>query len=250
MYKLAVTTSQPTLVSRAKQWALQLGVPYLPHLVGGVDCVLVVQIDRLLLREVASGVQISVDFLEGQAAYRVHSACRAESHLLARSVGLHKRRGLSILDATAGLGRDGVLLARLGGHLTLVERHPVIFALLDDGLRRAAQAPWFKAMTIQWRHAQSLDFLEGAKTYDVIYLDPMFPARRKTARVKKDMHMLGALLGPDSDIEPLFLLALKRAKMRVVVKRPRLSGPIIERGPKVDVTFQGKRCRFDVYLCH
>jgi 16S rRNA (guanine1516-N2)-methyltransferase len=46
-----------------------------------------------------------------------------------------------VIDGTAGLGKDAFVLAGLGCKVTLVERHPVVVALLADGLARAWQDP-------------------------------------------------------------------------------------------------------------
>ena len=61
--------------------------------------------------------------------------------LLARAVGLNKQRDLRILDATAGLGRDGFTLAALGARVTMSERNKTIAALLHDAQRRALLDP-------------------------------------------------------------------------------------------------------------
>ncbi|BBI63969.1 hypothetical protein HSBAA_52750 [Vreelandella sulfidaeris] len=45
----------------------------------------------------------------------------------------------SIVDATAGLGRDAFVLASLGAQVLLIERVAAIAALLEDGLKRASR---------------------------------------------------------------------------------------------------------------
>jgi 16S rRNA (guanine1516-N2)-methyltransferase len=47
----------------------------------------------------------------------------------------------TIIDATAGFGKDSLLLASLGCHITLLERSPLVAAMLADGWQRAAQEP-------------------------------------------------------------------------------------------------------------
>ena len=61
--------------------------------------------------------------------------------LLARAAGLQKHPAPLLLDATAGLGRDGFTLAWLGARVTMLERHPQIAALLQDAHRRALVDP-------------------------------------------------------------------------------------------------------------
>ena len=48
------------------------------------------------------------------------------------------RAGLSVVDATAGFGHDGLRMAAAGHRVTALERDPVMHAFLRDGLRRLA----------------------------------------------------------------------------------------------------------------
>ncbi|MCP4232737.1 MAG: class I SAM-dependent methyltransferase, partial [Aestuariibacter sp.] len=81
--------------------------------------------------------------------------------------------------------------------------------------------------------------------YDCIYLDPMFPAHKSTAKPGKDMQLLQKLTH-NLDIEACFELALTKAGNRVVVKRPLKSKPFTDR--RVDMSYREKTIRFDVYL--
>jgi 16S rRNA (guanine1516-N2)-methyltransferase len=80
----------------------------------------------------------------------------------------------------------------------------------------------------------------------VIYLDPMFPPRQKSALVKKEMRVLHDLVGADTDAEQLFDAARATSIRRIVVKRPRIA-PALSRVP-ASHNFCGKSNRFDVYL--
>src|SRR5690606_31731336 len=134
-----------------------------------------------------------------------------------------------VLDLPAGLGRDAFVLASLGCAVQLVERSPIVFALLEDGLTRARQFAAEQDQELaqilarmQAYRAQAADYLQGlADDVDVIYLDPMFPERDKTADVKKEMRAFHSLVGRDEDAGDLLSLALQKARYRVVVKRPR-----------------------------
>jgi 16S rRNA (guanine1516-N2)-methyltransferase len=81
---------------------------------------------------------------------------------------------------------------------------------------------------------------------DIIYLDPMFPARQKSAQVKKEMVLLQRLLPPEQDTLSLFRQALACAAKRVVVKRPRLASNLADQAPSYSIT--GKSSRFDIYV--
>jgi 16S rRNA (guanine1516-N2)-methyltransferase len=158
--------------------------------------------------------------------------------LLGRACGLERGSRLQILDATAGLGIDGLALSRRGAVVHLVERDPVLWALLKDLLRRLREPD------VELTLNDSKRLLEEEGDYDVVYLDPMFPHRRKSALPGKRMQYLGALLDQsapfDMDVLPL---AQSRARSRVVLKR-RLKDPV-EMPP--DWTLRGRTVRYDVY---
>ena len=88
--------------------------------------------------------------------------------------------------------------------------------------------------------AQSL----GAAT--VIYMDPMFPERKKAAAVKKEAMMLQYLSAANDGGESLMNWAWQQAVDRIVVKRP-VKAPVLgER--KVSFALSGKSVRFDVFV--
>jgi 16S rRNA (guanine1516-N2)-methyltransferase len=193
--------------------------------------------------EAVKQVPVSVDFTSGAARHRQQYG-GGRSQAIARAVGLHQRRSLSVLDATAGLGRDAFVLASLGATVYLLERHPVVRLLLSDGLARARTSgdPVFDRMMLL---DGSMDQLSLDTAPDVVYLDPMFPERRSKAAVKKDMAMFHQLVGADLDADTLLAPALNLAQRRVVVKRPRVAPVLAAREPNLALT--GKSSRFDIY---
>jgi 16S rRNA (guanine1516-N2)-methyltransferase len=155
------------------------------------------------------------------------------------------------LDVTAGFGRDAFVLANLGCQVDMIERHPCIALLLDDALARAQRNPTISDIIARMSiyNADSADYLSSldeARYPDVIYMDPMYPSREKSALVKKDMRLLHQLAGPDMDSEQLLTLARKVAKKRVVVKRPK-SAPFIANA-KPSTCIESKNTRYDVYV--
>ncbi len=147
------------------------------------------------------------------------------------------------------MGRDGFVLASLGCEVTLVERQPLIAALLEDGLERARRDPDVAPIAARMRllGGNSADLMRvwDGEAPQVIYLDPMFPHRDKSALVKKEMRLFRPLVGDDLDAPALLQAALALASHRVVVKRPR-KAPIIE-GPKPGYSLEGKSSRYDIY---
>jgi 16S rRNA (guanine1516-N2)-methyltransferase len=152
-------------------------------------------------------------------------------------------KGLRILDVTAGWGRDATLLASFGAEVLMLERQPIMAALLADGLRRLPTSS--KVLSLIEIDAKSyLQTLEPANYPDVIYLDPMHPLRQKSALVKKDMQALQQLIGADIDALELLQLAITKMKQRVVVKWPQKLAPLLP--PQFSIN--GETIRFDVYL--
>lgn len=186
---------------------------------------------------------IRVDFLNGKMGYR---SKQLKNELMAKAVGIKGGFHPEIIDATAGLGRDAFLLASMGCRVIALEKNLIIAALLKDGLARAAESDATKNITLI--ETDAITYLESLeKAPDVIYLDPMFPSRKKSAKVKKEMQVLEALLGQE-DATALFEAALKKAKRRIVVKRPKDAPSLTNKKP--DIVYQGKTIRFDVYLIH
>lgn len=158
-----------------------------------------------------------------------------------------------VVDATAGLGEDSLLLAAAGHRVILFERDPAIAALLADGLRRAADDPRLVEATSRMRLIEG-DSIEGLTRIqelagvrpDVVLLDPMFPTRTKDARVKKKLQLLQHLEAPCDDEKELMNAALAAEPRKVVVKRP-IKGPLLA-GVKPSYSVSGKAVRFDVIV--
>ncbi|MDF7679737.1 16S rRNA (guanine(1516)-N(2))-methyltransferase RsmJ [Enterobacteriaceae bacterium ESL0689] len=191
---------------------------------------------------------IFVDFVNGALAYRrKFGGGRGEA--VARAVGIKGDYLPDVVDATAGLGRDAFVLAAVGCHVRMVERHPVVAALLDDGLARGYAdpeiGPWLR-QRLQLIHASSLQLLsEIVPRPQVVYLDPMFPHRNKSALVKKEMRVFQSLVGADQDADDLLAPARRLATKRVVVKRPDYAPPLAGVATVNAVATKGHR--FDIY---
>lgn len=189
---------------------------------------------------------IKVDFSAKKITYRRKLNQKTEN--LAKAIGIKTKP--HVLDATAGLGRDAFILASLECTVTMLEKSPIITALLQDGLERAAHDPDLTNVIARMQLIQTdnIKYMKQLKYHpDVVYLDPMFPVRKKSALVKKEMQILTALLEnePPDDEKLLLETARACAKKRVVVKRPRIAKPLDNQEPDFIIT--GKTCRFDVY---
>jgi len=197
---------------------------------------------------------LRAEFLRGPMGYRLRQG-GGRKQAVAKAVGLKKGKPApTVLDATAGLGRDAFVLAHLGCRVVAWERSPEIFALVEDALQRAEADAEIAAkldgrLTLQCGDAihelHRLSRLPLAQRPDVVYLDPMHPDRKSAGTVRKEMRLFRELLGEDSDAELLFAAARAAAVHRVVVKRPRLGEPI---AAGFDHQFMGNSTRFDLYL--
>ena len=231
----------------ARKLAREQGIPELPSggTSGAAEFLLQINVSDgsgLALhsvREPKTG-PVQVDFAAGAIQQRARDALRGQ-HLV-RAVG----SGLEVLDATAGLGRDAFLLASAGNRMHLLEREPAIYALLADGLRRAAADPDLAPIVERMRlHCVDFRNWNGERRYDVVYLDPMFPRPEKRARGKKEMVFLQRLAG-EGEESGLLARALGCARSRVVVKRPPREAWIDAKEPSF--SYRGRVSRYDVYL--
>ncbi|QEL57011.1 class I SAM-dependent methyltransferase [Chromobacterium paludis] len=208
--------------------------------------------ERLELLTTGKHGAVYAEFVEGAARHRREQG-GGRGQPVAKAVGLKGAKELPyVVDATAGLGRDSFVLATLGCRVTMVERSPVAAALLADALERALRDETTRdiAERMTLAHANSRDWLAGlpeAQRPDVVFVDPMFPdTDKKAAAAKKDMQAFQHVIGDDMDSAELLAAAIAAAKVRVVVKRPRLGAPIA--GVKPSAVLDGKSTRFDLYV--
>lgn len=197
-------------------------------------------------------LSVNVDFVQGANAHRLKFGGGLGQDI-AKAIGVSSAYRPSVVDATAGLGRDAFVLASLGCQVVAQERHPVVAALLADGLQRAALdadiAPIAARIHLQFGSSQDLltAINEPNLQPDVVYLDPMFVHDDKqNALVKKDMQAFRSLVGQDMDADQLLAKALSHARCRVVVKRARKAAPLA--GCEPSYALVGKANRFDIYV--
>jgi 16S rRNA (guanine1516-N2)-methyltransferase len=164
-----------------------------------------------------------------------------------RAIGIKHNHKPTVIDATAGLGRDGFILAAMGCSVTLFERNPILQILLADGLKRGLKneksRPICECMQFTPQDIQTCtERLEA----DVLYIDPMYPHRKKSSLVKKEMRIIRQLVGDDPDADELLFFALQTGIKRVVVKRPK-NAPYLG-NKKPTHSLKEKNSRFDIYL--
>lgn len=164
---------------------------------------------------------------------------------LAKALGMKGTEAMTVIDTTAGLGADSLLLHHLGAEVIALEQHPVLFMMLENAFQNL----------IMLHNTNAIDWLDSLQTLPhpntVLYLDPMFPESTHRAAPKKQMQMLRSLHdNPEQDNGKLFSTAMKTIKRlgmkRMVVKRPEHAAPI-----DTDITpaaiYHGSACRFERY---
>jgi 16S rRNA (guanine1516-N2)-methyltransferase len=200
---------------------------------------------KLLDSELLKKGGLSVDIEPRNGEQRSYPAPKQGA--LAQAIG---RKTKTIVDATTGWGQDSLCLSRMGYDVSCIERSPVMAELLADAFKRLEQQDWMQRLALSTPKlcmGNAIELLATLSTPpDCIYLDPMFPPKRKkSALAKKEMMVLRDLLGNDADKEQLFTAALQATGKRVVVKSPDYAEPL---GGKPTESFSGKLLRYDVYL--
>lgn len=251
MLDIPILPATPLLYEAATQLAAAFHLSVVNSPPSILPLLLYLTEQRLELRDMTTNTgPIYVDFVGGKLGYRRHHG-GGRRQPLAKAVGLKPGLTPTILDATAGLGRDAFVLTCLGCQVQMIERSPVVAALLHDGLQRAQQDTQIGSLIteqLQLIHHDAqywLPQLASTQQPDVIYLDPMYPHRQKSALVKKEMRIFRTLVGEDLDAPTLLTTALACTRKRVVVKRPKWAAPLNNHKPTFSI--QNKTTRFDIY---
>ena len=249
---ICISASDEELSEQARQLASKLALTYVPRESVNTELLLELTPEQLQLVDLSMQTEIHVDFTTGALAHRKkYGGGRGQT--IAKAIGMKPGQSPpSIIDATAGLAKDSFVFACLGCPVTLIERSPIVAALVEDAIVRASDDAEFSRFLEKGFRLLNTD----ARNYitsltdddrpDVIYLDPMYPERKKSALVKKNMQILQKLLGKDEDSEQLLSAALDCARKRVVVKRPKGAEQIPGRKPTL--AYESKTTRYDVYV--
>jgi len=253
-FPVPLLAAEPELQAAAAKLAAYYG---LPSVQSENDFVLELTSEGLQLRWLAKPdyQPLQLDFTRGKQAWR-QKLGGGKQEAVIRAIGLAHGHRPRVLDATAGLGRDGMIIAHSGCPVWLLERNPAVHALLDQAVLHAKQHEKMGSWVAERVHilpaGSLLDLTAELKTQlevaapEAIYLDPMFPERDKKAQVKKDMQMLQHLIGGDQDSDQLLPAALSLASHRVIVKRPARAPYLAGQTPNSQI--QSKKHRFDIYI--
>lgn len=248
---LCIICDNNTRLEQASLFASQHQLPLLNEKDKSFELQLIFGDERIELYDRQLNTSVYVDFVTGALAHRQQFG-GGRGQAIAKAIGLKQGKNPSVLDVTAGLARDAYILATLGCRMTLVEKSPILSILIQDGINRGLEHEQSTPMLsdhFDIHNQDAINFLkniEKEQLPDIIYLDPMFPERKKSALVKKDMQILQHLLGKDENSEALLDTALNYARERVVVKRPVHAPCLTETKPATSI--HSKKTRYDIYL--
>ena len=248
---ICIVCSNVSRQQQARLLANETGLPLLNEKSCDFDLQLCFDGELVELYDSSLNTGIHVDFVEGSLAHRQQFG-GGRGQAIARAIGLKKGITPNVLDITAGLARDAYILASLGCRLTLVEQSPLLYTLIEDGIQRGLSDPASAEVVknfIKLVRADSVVYMQHMDTRtrpDVIYIDPMYPERTKSALVKKDMQILQHLLGKDEKDALMLTTAVECAAKRVVVKRPIVAEPVGDIKPSTSIC--SKKTRYDIYM--
>lgn len=239
-------------LQQAKEFCQANTIPLLKTRSDNHDLQLLFHDDLVELYDRHLNTSISVDFVAGTLAHRQQYG-GGRGQALAKAAGLKSGATPTVLDTTAGMAGDAFVLATLGCPVTMIERSAIVYCLIENAIERASLHDSFQTILQQGFQAINRDARDyireqlkmGKPAPDVIYLDPMFPQKQKSALVKKDMQILQRLHVNEDDNAELLEVALLFAVKRVVVKRPINAGTISDRKP--DTCIKSKKTRYDIY---
>jgi 16S rRNA (guanine1516-N2)-methyltransferase len=233
---LAIGFEHQDLLARAEALAARLQLP----IDNAAKAQLLITEDRLLLK-IHPFLPLHADF--GREFWQKRRDAGKKQGLVR---ACKPKAGLRIIDATAGWGRDAAVLASFGAEVLMLERSPIMSALLDDALQQRDRNSnsTLKLKLVNQDAIMYLNSLSPEEYPDVIYIDPMHPSRQKAALVKKDLQVLQQMIGADEDALTLINVARRRVLQKVVVKWPQQLVPLTDPSASID----GKTVRFDLYM--
>ena len=248
---LCIVCDNDSLYEQAHSFASEQQLPLFNKKDNSFELQLIFGSERIELFDKQLNTSIFVDFVSGVLAHRQQFG-GGRGQAIAKAIGLKQGKTPSVLDVTAGLARDAYILATLGCRMTLVEKSPILSTLIQDGINRgldSEQSAQTLSEDFELHNQNAINFMKNKEKHllpDIIYIDPMYPERKKSALVKKDMQILQRLLGKEEKDGELLEAALNCARERVVVKRPVHAPCLTEAKPATSI--HSKKTRYDIYL--
>lgn len=193
---------------------------------------------------------LAIDFLSGAIKKRIQTSYQSDPFV--KAMGAKKSLNMTLFDLTSGLGEDAWIAASLKYRVISFERNPILFLLLNDGLRRARRQDIGSKIDLSFKYGDSRKLQAPLVKEDVpstVYLDPMFNSVKTKSLPSgpiQILRMIEAENGDDETSNEIALLetALSLTSQRVVLKRP-LRGPTLL---KPSHSVEGRSVRYDIYI--
>lgn len=202
--------------------------------------------ENISLNDQNSNIEpLTLSFTSQKSLHLINSQ-QKQPLLKAINIKKNSTKKTTIVDLTAGFGKDSLILSTLKHPLISVEKNPITAAVLKTLVAQYKQIN----PQCQWEVicACSIKWLEQQKDgLTHLYLDPFF-AKKTTALPKKDMqwlHHLNTHEQPGNENE-LFITAYNKSQERVIVKRDKKAKFITDKKPNQGSIMQ-KTSRFDCY---
>ena len=187
---------------------------------------------------------LKIDIKKGALGWRL-ARPQHETHLK-KAIG-KTDRPLRILDSTAGLLGDSMIMLALGHSVTAYEQSKILFTMLNNQLNQLSETD-SNLLNFKLINSNVCETNFNEKSFDVIYFDPMYPEDKASSARRSDLKKINSILeieGLASDPESTFTYLRSIPKTKLIVKRP-LKVNAFE--GSINYQISGKSVRFDIYL--
>ncbi len=188
---------------------------------------------------------LNINFEKGSFGWRL---ARTEHEALLKKVIGKNNKSLKVLDATAGLLKDSIIMASLGHQVTACEVSKTLYAMTDYALKLLSKKDHTWLHNLHCLNQDVIDHKVSFDQYDLVYFDPMYPDSKKTTARSKELSMIREIIRmEDCDKSPTQIFDYLRLSnpTKLVVKRPIR----VEAFPgNINHQITGKSIRYDVYI--
>ena len=159
---------------------------------------------------------------------------------------IFKKKGATVLDCTAGFGRDSYILAKYGFSVTMIEKNPITTLLLNNSIGKLLGGTEVYNR-LKLIHGDSYDYLKLCdKQYDYIYIDFMFNKLKNSPLSSKNDETLKLISDDKENRMKLLNLAKKKCKDKVIIKNYKYSPSIT--GITPDYQIKTKLLNYYIFL--
>ena len=126
---------------------------------------------------------LKIDIQKGALGWRL-ARPQHETHLK-KAIG-KTERPLRILDATAGLLGDSMIMLALGHSVTAYEQSKILYTMLNNELNQLSETD-SNLLNFKLINSNVCETNFNEKSFDVIYFDPMYPEDKASSARRSDL---------------------------------------------------------------